>query len=134
MLIGQLAAATGVTPKTLRFYEGRGLLPEPLRTRAGYRDYPDVAADRVRFIRRARAAKLTLEHVRQILTVRDGGQPPCGHVSQLVTQRLAEVERRLDELTRTRDELHALGRRLGRLDPADCHDTDICAAFATTGP
>jgi DNA-binding transcriptional MerR regulator len=131
MLIGQLAEATGVTAKTVRFYEDRGLMPDPVRTSAGYRNYPDAAVDRVRFIRRAQAAGLTLEHIRQILTVRDGGEPPCDHVAQLVDQRLGEVERRLEELVHTRDELHALRRRLARLDPADCHDTDICAALAT---
>jgi DNA-binding transcriptional MerR regulator len=133
MLIGKLAQSTGVTAKTLRFYEDRGLLPAPLRTPAGYRDYPDGAVDRVRFVRRAQAAGLTLEHIRQILTVRDDGQPPCDHVAELVGRRLDEVEGRLEELTRIRDELHALRRRLARLDPADCRETDICAALATGG-
>ena len=131
MLIGHLAEATGVTTKTLRFYEDEGLLPEPARTPAGYRDYPNEAVDRVRFIRHAQAAGLTLADIGQILTIRDGGEPPCDHVSQLVDHRLVEIDRRLTELEHTRAELHALRRRLDTLDPADCDDTGICAAIPT---
>lgn len=129
MLIGQLADATGVTAKTLRFYEDDGLLPAPDRTPAGYRDYPQTAVDRVQFIRHAQAAGLTLAHIRQILTIRDDGLPPCDHVALLVDQRLGEIDRRLTELKRTREELRALRHRLDVLDADDCRDTDICAAI-----
>ncbi len=131
MLIGQLAEATGVTTKTLRFYEDEALLAEPARTPAGYRDYPDAAIDRVRFIRHAQAAGLTLAHIGQILAIRDGGEPPCDHVARLVDQRLVDLERRLAELEHTRAELHALKRRLDALDPVDCDDTGICVAIPT---
>jgi DNA-binding transcriptional MerR regulator len=131
MRIGQLATATGVTAKTLRFYEAEGLLPEPDRTPAGYRDYPADATGRVAFIRQAQAAGLTLAQIGQILAIRDHGQPPCQHVAALVDQRLDDVTHRLAELEQTRDELLALRDRLTDLDPADCHDTDICAAIPT---
>jgi DNA-binding transcriptional MerR regulator len=128
LLIGELATATGVSTKTLRFYETDGLLPEPDRTPAGYRDYPDTAIDRVVFIRQAQAAGLTLAQIRQILTIRDGGQPPCGHVADLVEQRIEQLGQRLAELEHTRTELLALQTRLDTLDPADCRE-DICIAI-----
>lgn len=130
MLIGELATATGVSTKTLRFYETDGLLPEPERTPAGYRDYTDTAIDRVRFIRQAKAAGLTLAQIREILTIRDGGEPPCEHVADLVDQRIEQLDLRLAELEHTRTELLALQARLDTLDPADCHD-DICIAIPT---
>jgi DNA-binding transcriptional MerR regulator len=105
--IGELAAATGVATKTLRFYEDQGLLPEPERTPAGYRDYPPEIADRVAFIRHAQAAGLTLRQIREILGVRDGGHAPCRDVADLVAQRLADVEERLRELHDTRAQLRA---------------------------
>jgi DNA-binding transcriptional MerR regulator len=129
MLIGELASATGVTTKTLRFYEADGLLPEPDRTAGGYRDYPTGAVDRV-FIRQAQAAGLTLAQIGQILAIRDGGEPPCGHVADLVAARLDDVEQRLEELERTRAELLALRRRVDDLDPAECQDGAICSAIA----
>jgi DNA-binding transcriptional MerR regulator len=134
MLIGQLADATGVTAKTLRFYEDDGLLPAPDRTPGGYRSYPRSAVDRVRFIRRAQAAGLTLADIRQILAIRDGGLPPCEHVALLVDRRLGQIGRRLTELEHTREELRALRDRLEVLDAGGCQDVGICAAIPSTPP
>lgn len=130
MLIGELAEATGVSTKTLRYYEGEGLLHEPDRTSGGYRDYPREAVDRVTFIRQAQAAGLTLRQIAEILQVRDGGRAPCGHVARLVDDRLVEVEARLAELRATRRQLRKLRDRLAELDPADCPPDDICIAVS----
>jgi DNA-binding transcriptional MerR regulator len=137
MLIGELAALTGVSAKALRFYEAEGLLAEPERTAGGYRDYPQDAVDRVGFVRQAQAAGLTLAQIGEILTIRDGGEPPCPHVAQLVDHRLVEVSRRLEELERTRTELLALRERVAALDVSDCGAGEICVAIsshATRGP
>lgn len=120
MLIGELAARAGVTAKTVRFYERRGLLPEPERTAGGYRDYEAGAADRLTFIRDAQAAGLTLAQIGEILLIRDDGQPPCGHVATLVQQRLAEVEQRLHELRQVRHQLREIADRARDYDPDDC--------------
>jgi MerR family transcriptional regulator, Zn(II)-responsive regulator of zntA len=80
MLIGELAEASGATTKTLRFYEEAGLLPAPERTAAGYRDYNAQILPRLDFIRRGRAAGLSLTQIREVLEVRDAGSPPCQHV------------------------------------------------------
>jgi DNA-binding transcriptional MerR regulator len=126
--IGEVAGRSGVPAKTIRFWEDRHLLPAPHRTPAGYRDYEPAVLERLAFIRQAQAAGLTLEHVRQILNIRDGGQPPCSHVAALVAQRLGEVEARLAELTRARDQLAALVTRAAAQDPADCRG--YCSVFA----
>ena len=76
--------------------------------------------ERLAFIRHAQAAGLTLEHIRQVLDIRDGGQPPCVHVTGLITQRLGEVDARLAELALARDQLAALAARAAAQDPADC--------------
>jgi DNA-binding transcriptional MerR regulator len=110
----------GVPAKTIRFWEDRHLLPQPARTPAGYRDYDPVILERLAFIRQAQAAGLTLGHIRQVLDIRDGGEPPCVHVTGLIARRLGEVEARLGELARTRDQLAALAGRAAAQDPADC--------------
>ena len=120
MRIGEVAGRTGVPPKTIRFWEDRRLLPPPARTPAGYRDYDPAILERLAFIRHAQAAGLTLEHIRQVLDIRDDGQPPCVHVTGLIIQRLGEMEARLAELTRTRDQLVVLAARAAAQDPADC--------------
>ena len=131
MLIGELAEVTGVSTKALRFYENEGLLHEPDRTAGGYRDYRPDVIDRVVFIRQAQAAGLTLSQIAEVLTVRDDGRAPCGHVARLVDDRLADVEARLAELEHTRTQLRELRGRLDELDPADCPPDDICVAVSS---
>ncbi|GII54151.1 heavy metal-responsive transcriptional regulator [Planotetraspora thailandica] len=127
MRIGVLAAQTGHTTKTIRFYEDAGLLPEPPRTSAGYRDYPAEAVTRLAFVRDAQAAGLTLADIRSILVIRDSGQAPCQHVTDLLDQHLTLVEQRLAELTQARDALHDLKRRARTTDPADCSEDQVCS-------
>src|SRR5260370_33626685 len=118
--IGEAAGHAGVTAKTIRFWEDQHLLPAPARTAAGYRDYDPGIVERLAFIRHAQAAGLTLEHIRQVLGIRDGGQPPCVHVTGLIARRLAEVEARLAELPAARDQLLLLAGRAAAQHPADC--------------
>jgi len=120
MRIGEAAGRADVTAKTVRFWEDQHLLPPPARTPAGYRDYGPGIVERLAFIRHAQAAGLTLDAIRQVLDIRDGGQPPCVHVTGLIAQRLGEVDARLAELTRTRDLLVILAARGAAQDPADC--------------
>lgn len=128
MRIGELAAMTGATAKTLRFYEQRGLLPEPARTAAGYRDYASDMVDRIGFIRGAQASGLTLAQIAEVLAVRDDGSAPCTHVVQLVDRRLEDIETALEQLQTTRSELRALRDRARHLDPANCAAEDVCSA------
>jgi MerR family transcriptional regulator, copper efflux regulator len=132
MRIGVLAAATGTTTKTLRFYEQAGLLEIPPRTTAGYRDYPGQAATRVAFVRTAQAAGLSLAEIRGVLAIRDGGQAPCAHVTALLDQHLADVERRLAELRATRAMLGNLAKAASETDPATCTEGDICRILTTS--
>jgi DNA-binding transcriptional MerR regulator len=127
MKIGEAAERSGVPAKTIRFWEDQHLLPAPARTPAGYRDYDPPILERLGFIRHAQAAGLTLEHIRQILDIRDDGQPPCVHVADLIARRLAEVEARLAELARARDQLAALTVRAAAQNPADCRG--YCSVF-----
>lgn len=120
MFIGELAAQSGVTAKTIRFWEAEGLLPDPTRTPSGYRSYDPVALDRLSFIRHAQTAGLTLTEIRRVLEISDSGEPVCGHVSDLIHQHLADVDERIRELNETRALLGRLAARAADQDPADC--------------
>jgi len=124
--IGELAIASGVTTKTIRFYEQAGLLPEPPRTSGRYRDYPLSAAHRLGFIRDAQGAGLALAEIRSILQLRDAGQAPCQHVTTLISRHLEEIDRRMAELIATRAALSGLARRAAETDPHTCTSDDIC--------
>jgi len=87
----EIAAAAGVTPSAVRYYERRGLLPDPGRTESGYRSYPPSAADTVRFIKRAQAVGFTLREIRQLLAARDDGDG-CSAMCGLAERKIAELE------------------------------------------
>lgn len=120
MRIGELAAQSGVSTKTIRFWESSGLLADPDRTPSGYRDYGSESVDRLEFIRHAQTAGLTLAEIRQVLVISDEGRPPCAHVTDLIHLQLADLDQRIRELTATRRRLRHLAERAARQDPAAC--------------
>ncbi|MCP3822634.1 heavy metal-responsive transcriptional regulator [Streptomyces sp. A3M-1-3] len=131
MRIGDLAAARGLTAKTIRFYEQAGLLPEPPRTPGGYRDYaPGTTTTRLEFIRHGQSAGLTLAEIRSVLVLRDSGQAPCAQVTELIDRHIADIEGRMAELREARTVLRALARRAAATDPSTCKDTDICTILS----
>jgi DNA-binding transcriptional MerR regulator len=85
--IGQVAARAGVTRKAIRFYEAAGVLPAPARGPNGYRLYQDEAVDVLEFVRQAARLGLTLAEIKDVLTIRQGGRPPCRHVRRLLHRR-----------------------------------------------
>ena len=121
MQIGELAKLTNTSTKTIRFYEDSGLLAPPARSASGYRDYGSEVVDRLRFIHRGQAAGLTLQKVRQILTIHDRGEVPCGHVRQVLNTRLDEVRVQIAELVALEGHLQALLDHASR-DASTEHD------------
>jgi DNA-binding transcriptional MerR regulator len=126
VLIGELAAATGVPAKTIRYYESIGVLDPPRRTASGYRMFDTAAVDRLGFIRAAQACGLTLGEIRGIVALRDRGVTPCGHVLQLLNDRAADLDRRIAELRTLRAEVQRLVEHGRRLDPAACDPRRVC--------
>ncbi|GAA2118277.1 MerR family transcriptional regulator [Actinomadura napierensis] len=119
MRIGDAAAAAGTTPRALRFYEKRGLLPPPSRTAGGQREYGPQEVNRVRIIRQLLALGLTIEDVRhsadrlQLLegdTLPDYAGPDCARASGVALRRLQALDAEISRLTRLREDLAA---RLG---------------------
>jgi DNA-binding transcriptional MerR regulator len=92
LTVSTLARQVGIRPDTVRYYERAGLLPPPLRSPAGYRQYDPATADRLRFIRGAQRLGLRLREIADLLAVRDRGACPCGHAEALVRQRISELD------------------------------------------
>lgn len=130
MKIGELAERAGVSAKTVRYYEGLGLLPEPDRTSSNYRDYGDDAAERLRFIRDSQAAGLTLAEVGSILDMKDAGQSTCEHTRDLVHRHLADIDRQIAALTESRRELEKLAAAADAANPAACSDPNRCQVIS----
>ncbi|MBI2828749.1 MAG: heavy metal-responsive transcriptional regulator [Acidobacteria bacterium] len=97
--IGELAARSGVTPDTLRYYERVGLLRKPPRTGGGFRMYTADAVERLRFIKQAQSVGLTLHEIRDLLGYQtSGGLTRCRQVRDMLRAKLAELQARLVEL------------------------------------
>jgi MerR family Zn(II)-responsive transcriptional regulator of zntA len=126
MRIGELAATAGTTTKTLRFYEKSGLLPPTERAANGYRDYGPAALSRLDFIRRGRAAGLTLAQIREVIDIRETGDAPCHHVHQLLTERLADIDRQIADLQALRATLSRQREQTETADPSTCAAETVC--------
>ena len=105
--IGEVSRLSGVGVEALRFYERGGLLGRPARTESGYRLYDGEVLERLSFIRRAQVLGFTLEEIRQVIAEREAGGSPCAAVREIVRRRLEEMDDRMREMRRYRNELAA---------------------------
>lgn len=126
MRIGEVAERSGVSAKTLRYYDEIGLVAPSARTDAGYRVYDDETMDRLAFIRASQALGLTLGEIRSIVALRDRGDIPCGHVLDLLRARADDIGKRIRELRLLKAELERLVARAEHLDPAACAPEKVC--------
>ena len=98
MRTSELAARAEVNPQTLRYYERRGLLDEPIRSAGGYRVYPAEAVHRVRFIKRAQDLGFALAEVQSLLHLAAGGPDPCDRVRAPAEEKIVDLGRRIADL------------------------------------
>lgn len=129
--IGEFGQQVGVSSKTIRFYESIGLLDEPVRTSAGYRDYDEGAVERLRFIRSAQATGLSLAEIASVLELKEAGQGSCAHTTALLERHLVELDAQIARLRTARVGLQELADRAQGLDPTACTDPNRCQVIAT---
>lgn len=103
--IGQVARRTQVTVETVRFYEKQGLIVAPQRSDAGYRQYPEETVKRVRFIQHAKEVGFTLKDIAELLALRQEPRTSCADIKLRATQKIEEVDRKIQDLKRIRDAL-----------------------------
>ncbi|NNL68483.1 MAG: MerR family transcriptional regulator [Acidimicrobiia bacterium] len=112
MRIGRAAEQALLETSTIRFYESAGVLPEPVRSDAGYRDYDEPDVELMRFVRRLRALGLPLDDIREIVHLRVSGVAPCQPVRDAIAREAEAVDDRMAELARLRGELRSLQKRM----------------------
>ena len=104
----QVAQRAGVNAQTLRYYERRGLLPNPPRTASGYRTYEPGAVRIVRFIKRAQELGFSLAEIEMLLHLADGGPESCDAARQLAHHKVAEMDTKIATLNAMRASLTQL--------------------------
>lgn len=108
LTIRDLSKATGTKVETVRYYERVGLLSAPARTEGNYRAYKAADLNRLSFIRRARDLGFSLDDIRALLSLADDKSQPCAGIDALVRHHLQEVERKIMDLARLRQELASM--------------------------
>jgi DNA-binding transcriptional MerR regulator len=93
-----VAAEAGVNPQTLRYYERRGLLPEPSRLDSGYRSYKSDAVGVVRFVKRAQHLGFSLDEVGSLLELAVGGPRSCTTARQMAVEKIAQLDAKIESL------------------------------------
>ncbi|RUL83551.1 MerR family transcriptional regulator [Tautonia sociabilis] len=95
---GELAKQAGVNVETLRFYERKGLLPEPPRRESGYREYPEESVRLIRFIKRAQELGFSLGEIQELLALRVRPGTTCAEVRGRTGRKLADVRQKIADL------------------------------------
>lgn len=130
--IGEAGERAGLTAKAIRHYERRGLLPAPPRTDAGYRTYGDEDVAILSFIRQARALGMSLEEVRQILELQQGGSRPCEAVVKLLSAHIREIDETMSTLRGLRKTL-ASARDSARASREQGDEAAVCHIIERAG-
>lgn len=127
--IGALSKQTGCHIETIRYYERIGLMPPATRSSGGHRLYGEADGKRLGFIRRTRELGFTLDQVRTLLRLVDGGRYTCAQVKRITVHHLDEVRRKVEDLRK-------IGQVLGEM-AAQCDGGTVpkCAVIdALLGP
>lgn len=122
--IGELSQCTGVNIETVRYYEKIGLLPPPPRTGGGHRVYSDAHLKRLIFIRRSRELGFTLDEIRNLLGMVEGGYA-CGQIQEASLAHLKTIRRKIADLRRMERTLADTAARCEGGTAPDCPIIDV---------
>jgi len=127
MNIGEAAARSGLSAKTIRYYEGIDLVAAPGRTDAGYRDYDDRDVHVLRFLQRARGLGFSVRECRDLLALYQDRDRASADVKAIALRHIDDIDRKIDALRSLRDTLDDLATRCHGDDRPDCPILDDLA-------
>lgn len=125
MKIQEFSQLSGLSAKTIRYYELIGILPSPQRTPNGYRDYSEKDLERARFVAGIRSLDLSLDEIAEILAMRDRREAPCRILLDRIEQKADQIEERIQTLRQMEIDLRQL-HELGLTFPTDDVDGKNC--------
>ena len=121
LTIGKLAKKADVSIDSIRFYERRGLIAEPMRTESNYRIYPLEAADRLRFIKKAQKLGFSLDEIQDLLDLSHDPDASKANVKAKTEEKIENIRRKIQDLNRMMKALEQLDERCDGHGPiADC--------------
>lgn len=129
LTIGQLARKAEVNVETIRYYERRGLMPEPPRRESGYRQYSEPDVTRIKFIKRAQTLGFTLKEIAELFSLRVDPDTTCGDVKRRAEVKIADMEEKIKALLRMKKALAKLASTCrGRGPTSECPILEMLGA------
>lgn len=125
MKIQEFSRLSGLSAKTIRYYESIGILPSPPRTSNGYRNYSEKDLERAQFVAGIRSLDLSLDEIAEILAMRDRREAPCRTLLDRIEQKADQIEERTRALRQMEIDLRQL-HDLGLTFPTDDVDGKNC--------
>lgn len=125
MKIQEFSQLSGLSPKTIRYYESIGILSSPQRAPNGYRDYSAEDLERARFVAGIRSLDLSLDEIAEILAMRERREAPCRTLLDRIEQKADQIEERIRLLRQMEIDLRQL-HKLGLTFPTDDVDGKNC--------
>ena len=124
--IGQVAKQSDLTVETIRYYEQRGLIPEPNRLNSGYRVYPESILTRLNFINRCKDLGFSLQEISELLSIQINPENSSALVKEQVEHKIELVKDKICELQKLQDSLEQLsGLCCGEGSVSDCPIIDF---------
>ncbi|ACS84837.1 Cu(I)-responsive transcriptional regulator [Musicola paradisiaca] len=120
MNISDVARKTGLTSKTIRFYEEKGVMTAPLRCENGYRSYDTHHIEELTLLRQARQVGFTLEECRELVVLFNDPERHSADVKSRTLQKVHDIEKQIEELREMRQRLLALAESCPGDNSADC--------------
>ena len=118
---GEVADQAGVNLQTVRYYERRGLIPEPPRSAGGFRQYGPDAVRRIRFVKRAQELGFSLDEIDGLLALRGDADGQAAEVREIALAKADDIAGKIRDLERMRVSLAALAAACaGRGSTQDC--------------
>ncbi len=122
---GVVSKLTGCNIETIRYYERAGLMPDPARSEGGHRIYSQDQVRRLMFIRRCRELGFTVEQIRELLRLVDGGDYTCAEVRVITIDHLDDVGRKISDLRKIQTTLRDMAAECDGGDVPECPIVDV---------
>ncbi|MBL1433264.1 MAG: transcriptional regulator [Gammaproteobacteria bacterium] len=120
MKIGELSKHANCKIETIRYYEKIELLPKPLRTDGGYRIYNESHLKRLVFIRRSRELGFTIEDIRVLLQLVDGGSYSCNDIKLIAIKHINDIRQKISDLKKLEKTLSRISSKCSGNSTPEC--------------
>ncbi|NOX32415.1 MAG: Hg(II)-responsive transcriptional regulator [Deltaproteobacteria bacterium] len=119
--IGELAKKVNVNKETIRYYERKGLIPEPPRNDSGYRQYSEIEVKRIEFIKRTQSLGFSLKEIKDLLMLKVEPQTTCKDIQEIVKLKISDIDHKITDLMLIKKTLNKLaGRCTGQGPASEC--------------